>query len=48
MKLIKKAVKLILMPAILRKKLNNTTDENTKMLPAVITDKGGANIRKVL
>jgi len=47
-KLTKKAVRLILMPAILRKKLNNTIDEKNRMFIAALMDKGGAITRKIL
>lgn len=47
-KLITKAVRLILIPASLRKKLNNIIDEKNKKPPAALIDKGGVNTRKIL
>ena len=47
-KLIKKAVKLMLMPAIFSKKLNNIIDKKNSVVPVDLKIKGGVNMMKSL
>ena len=47
-KLAKKAVRLMLIPTILRRILKNIIDENKRKLQTPLINKGGVNTRKIL